>query len=192
MQQSALRAWVPCSYAWNSSNPIDKLTISIIVEKKFAFSFSKDHQAHWSPLRLIYYPHNHNHIIKSCVMLPKISYRYILAGCLDSLGPSDAIWRCRSGSTSSHVMLVAWRHQAITWTNVHLSSIHMRAPWHWTPWPLITNITLKITYLNCSFKSLRGQWVNTISVLQRQIFWYQCRACIIPATWNWPSPCRAL
>ena len=37
----------------------------------------------------------------------------------NSLWPSDAIL-ASSGSTLAHVMLVAWRHQAITWTNVHL------------------------------------------------------------------------
>ena len=39
----------------------------------------------------------------------------------NSLGPSDATWRWRSWSTLVRVM--AWRHQAITWTNVDLSSV---------------------------------------------------------------------
>ena len=39
----------------------------------------------------------------------------------DSLWPSDAIWWHRSGSTLAQV--IAWRHQAITWTNVDLSSV---------------------------------------------------------------------
>ena len=47
---------------------------------------------------------------------------------LNSLGHSDAIWRWGSWST---LVQVAWRHQAITWTNVDLSSarfcgIHLR------------------------------------------------------------------
>ena len=48
--------------------------------------------------------------------------------------------------------LVAWRHQAITWTNVDWSSvkssdIHIRAISQEMPQPPITNICLKITYL---------------------------------------------
>ena len=48
---------------------------------------------------------------------------------INSLRPSDAIWRHRSGSALAQVM--AW-HQAITWTNVDLSSVwssgsHLRA-----------------------------------------------------------------
>ena len=52
--------------------------------------------------------------------------------------------------------LVAWRHQAITWTNVDLSSvrssgIHLSAILHEMPQPSVTEISLKITYLNfCS------------------------------------------
>ena len=47
--------------------------------------------------------------------------------------------------------LVAWRHQAITWTNVDLSSvrfsgIHLRAISQEIPQPSITKIHLKITY----------------------------------------------
>ena len=48
--------------------------------------------------------------------------------------------------------IVAWRHQAITWTNVDWSSvkcsdIHIRAISQETPQPSITEICLKITYL---------------------------------------------
>ena len=39
----------------------------------------------------------------------------------NSLGPSDAIWRQKTGSTLVQVM--ARQHQAITWTNVDLSSV---------------------------------------------------------------------
>ena len=46
--------------------------------------------------------------------------------------------------------LVAWRHQAITWTNVDWSSVkssdvHMRAVSQEIPQPLTTKISLKIT-----------------------------------------------
>ena len=55
----------------------------------------------------------------------------LFTGCCATLRSSDAIWRHRSGSTLAQ-WLVAWRHQAITWTNVDLSSvrscsIHLRA-----------------------------------------------------------------
>ena len=61
--------------------------------------------------------------------------------------PSDTIYRHRSGSTLVHIM--AWRHQAITWTNVDLSSIrfsdiHLQAISQEIPQSSITNINLKI------------------------------------------------
>ena len=48
--------------------------------------------------------------------------------------------------------LVAWQHQAITWTNIDWSSVmssdnHIRAISHKMPQPSITKIHLKITYL---------------------------------------------
>ena len=48
--------------------------------------------------------------------------------------------------------LVAWRHQAITWTNVDLSSvrsidIHLRAILQKIPQPPIIKISLKIIFL---------------------------------------------
>ena len=52
--------------------------------------------------------------------------------------------------------LVAWRHQAITWTNIDLSSvrssgIHLSAILQEIPQPSVTEISLKITYLKfCS------------------------------------------
>ena len=69
-----------------------------------------------------------------------------------SLRPSDAIWRHRSGSTLAKVKLVAWWHQANTWTNVDWSSvkssdIHIRAISQEMPQPSIPKMGLKITYL---------------------------------------------
>ena len=66
--------------------------------------------------------------------------------------PSDAIGWQRSGSTLAQVMAFAWRHQAITWTNVDWSSakssdIHIRAISQEMPQPSITKIHLKITYM---------------------------------------------
>ena len=63
---------------------------------------------------------------------------------LNSLWPSDTIWRHKSGSKLA-------RHQAITWTNVDLSSgrssgIHLRAILQELPQPPVTEISLKITY----------------------------------------------
>ena len=67
-----------------------------------------------------------------------------------------------------HSMLTAakWVHQAITWTNVDLSSvrssgIHLNAILQEMPQPSVTEISLKINYLTFFlFKSLRGQWVK--------------------------------
>ena len=59
----------------------------------------------------------------------------------------------------TQVMLVAWWHQAITGTNVDLSSvrssdIHLRVISQDVTQPSITKINLKITYLSkISFKS---------------------------------------
>ena len=45
---------------------------------------------------------------------------------VNSLWPSDAVWRHRSMSTLAEVIVVAWLYQAITWTNVVRSSnIHL-------------------------------------------------------------------
>ena len=67
----------------------------------------------------------------------------------NSLWPSDALWRHRSGSTLAHIGAV--RQQAITWTNVDLSSvrpsdIHQRAFSQELPQPSISKISSKITY----------------------------------------------
>ena len=68
---------------------------------------------------------------------------------INSLWPSDTIWRQRSGSTLTQVM--AWC-QAITWTNVDWSSAkssdsHIRAISQQIPQPSITKICLKIACL---------------------------------------------
>ena len=43
----------------------------------------------------------------------------------NSLWPTDTIWQHRSKSTLAHCQtwLVAWQHQAISWTNADLSSV---------------------------------------------------------------------
>ena len=77
---------------------------------------------------------------------------------VNSLWPSDVIWQHRSGSTLAQIM--AWC-QAITWTNVDLSSIgfcDINLGWilHKVIMVSICKMSLKSTF----FKSLRGQWVN--------------------------------
>ena len=59
---------------------------------------------------------------------------------------------------------VAWRHQAINWTNVDLSSvrrrdIHLTAVSQRIPQPSICNMSLKITYLNFLSNQI-GQWAT--------------------------------
>ena len=82
----------------------------------------------------------------------------------DWLRSSDAIWRHKSGSTVAQAWLVAWWHQAISWTKVDLSSvrscdIHLRAI------ECQTNI-LYDEFEYYTFKiptiSPRGQWVNAL------------------------------
>ena len=66
---------------------------------------------------------------------------------------------------------IAWRHQAITWTNVDLSSvrssrIHQRVISQETPQPLIIKINLKINYLK-SHSNLQGANELTFLLLYR-------------------------
>ena len=69
---------------------------------------------------------------------------------VNSLWPSDAIWRHRSGSTLARVNACdAWQHQVITKTNVDFSSVrfsdnHLRAFSQEMPKPTLTKISLKI------------------------------------------------
>ena len=61
--------------------------------------------------------------------------------------------------------LVAWRHQAITWTNVDLSSlrshdVNLMAISLEISLPSVTKIGLKIIFLKNLLKSPRGQWVK--------------------------------
>ena len=71
---------------------------------------------------------------------------------VNSLWPSDAIWRHRSQSTLAQVMACCLTHQALTWTNVDLSSlrscgIHLTIVSQWMPQPSITEISFEIDYL---------------------------------------------
>ena len=107
----------------------------------------------------------------------------------NSLWPSDAIRRHRSGSTLAQVMACCltapshylnqcwlviskvlwhwseWRHQAITWTNVDLSSVRscdidLRAISWETPKPLITKFDLKIPQLIFHFNLPGANEIN--------------------------------
>ena len=73
----------------------------------------------------------------------------------NTLWPSDAIWQQRSWSTLAQVMACCL-HQAITWTNVDLSSvrssgIHLRAISLEIPQPPFIKVSLKITYLKLNW-----------------------------------------
>ena len=70
--------------------------------------------------------------------------------------------------------LVAWWHQAITWTNIDLSSvrssgIHLRANLEEIPQPSVTEISLKITYLNFFFRWGRTNGINLREVKIKKI-----------------------
>ena len=72
---------------------------------------------------------------------------------LNSLLSSDTIWQQGSGSTWTQVMVCCWWHQAITWTNIDLSSIkssdiHQRTISQEILQPSVTKISLKSVYFN--------------------------------------------
>ena len=102
--------------------------------------------------------------------------------CVNSKWPIDAIWQHRSGSTLSQVMAVAWRHQAITWTNADLisvrsSDIHLRPISQRIPLPSVTKISSIIIYLKFH-SNLPGANLLTLNVrgpsylgLTRSISW---------------------
>ena len=71
---------------------------------------------------------------------------------VNSLWPSGTIWRQGFESTLAQVMACCLWHQAITWTNVDLSSvrssdIHLRVVSQKIPQPSVTKISLKTAYL---------------------------------------------
>ena len=63
----------------------------------------------------------------------------------NSLWPSDAIWRQRSGSTLAQVMAITWTN--VDWSSVKSSDIHIRAISQEMPQPSIIKICLKIICL---------------------------------------------
>ena len=73
---------------------------------------------------------------------------------INTLWPSDTIWREKSRSTLAQVIAWCLTHQAITWTNIDWTSakssdidIHIGAISQEMPHPSITEICLKITRL---------------------------------------------
>ena len=93
---------------------------------------------------------------------------------VNALWPNDTIWRQRSESSQHWIWwwLVAWQHQAITWTNVHCSSvkssdINIRAISQEMPQPSTTKIHLKMTYLKFHSRFSGGN-----ELIVRQWHWF--------------------
>ena len=77
--------------------------------------------------------------------------------------------------------LVTWRHQAITWTNIDLSSvrcsgIHLRAISSEIPQPPFTKVSLKITHLKLN-QNLPG--ANELIVMRNPGLESLSRSCVI-------------
>ena len=98
---------------------------------------------------------------------------FLVVRWFNSLCPSDAIWQHRSGSTLAQVWLVAWSHQAITWSvltyilSMRFSGTHLR---------LTSQEVLKISILEMSLKNTLVKWCmgwNYLSIpkLQRCNRW---------------------
>ena len=76
----------------------------------------------------------------------------------------NSLWRQRPRSTLFQVMVVAWRHQAITWTNIDLPSvrsigIHLSTIQE----PSITKISYKITFLKFLWNLPGANELNHVS-----------------------------
>ena len=97
--------------------------------------------------------------------------------------------------------LVAWRHQAITWTNIDLSSvrssgIHLRAISREMPQPPFTTFSLKITYMKLNW-NLPGANELMLLPFLRTHSWAHDLVCLF--TWwvgvkpqihnTWPQTC---
>ena len=90
---------------------------------------------------------------------PKINLAW--QGLVNSLWPSDAIWHQRSWSSVVQVMLVAWWHQAVTWTNVD------------KPSPRSSDIHSK-TYIDGSVQERHNSIANALEL---------CLSCTNPSIW---------
>ena len=92
--------------------------------------------------------------------------------------------------------LVAWRHQTITWTNVDLSSvrssgIHLSAILKEIPQPSVTEINLKITYLNFCSNLLGANELTTgrkiKSLVTTELLLPQGHSALLPYSWSFMS-----
>ena len=90
--------------------------------------------------------------------------------------------------------LVAWRHQAITWTNVDWSSvkssdIHIRAISQEMPQPSDTKICLKITSLkfHSNFPGAKSTVLRIFSLKAGDLLWYLIETLVVIALWWMPS-----
>ena len=97
---------------------------------------------------------------------------------VNSLWHSDTIWRHQSWSTLAQIM--AWcRHQAITWTNVDLSSvrssgIHLSAILQEMPQPSVTKISLKFTYLKLCSNLPGANELTEVGLSWDWRWWWKC------------------
>ena len=119
---------------------------------------------------------------------------------INSLRPSDAIWRQRSGSTSDQVM--AWCLMA---PNHYLNQcwlIISKAEWHSSKGKFTrdTSVINRLNYLEnevpkISFKFPRGHWVKKLTIMSPRPLWVinreRCRGIVIATTLS-PPPCLRL
>ena len=97
---------------------------------------------------------------------------------VNSLWSREAMWQPRPKSTLAQVMACCLMAPSHYLNNANLPSIRsfenqLRAISNEIPQPLITKITLNITYeYKISFKSPRGKWVN-ISLMIKMVMYLQ-------------------
>ena len=96
-------------------------TLSLSVVKNFKFQVSLGSIQKWSTFHRQWF---FNVISTYCYfnLMIQISLIHVAGGPVNSLRPSDAIWRHRSW-VSIGPGFVAWRYQAIIWTNVDLRTM---------------------------------------------------------------------
>ena len=152
---------------WNSL----KLTFSPLTNlslPKNNYATCKLHKQTCHILKLCYH---HRRICDNLKSYTNIAYQFVTPEkvrllCFNSLWPGDIIWRQNLGQHCLGKWLVAWWHQAMTWTNVDISpkvfcGIHPRTIPHeilmHLIWHMFENYPFKIT---TTFP--RGQWVKYI------------------------------
>ena len=144
----------------------------------------------------------HESIIPDSQLKSLIFVTLMLMDLLNSLWPSEAIRRQRSGSTLAQVFAFSWRHQAITWINVDWSSvkssdIHIRTNYNKTQqsiylWHNSREVLCLLTFLHsqqyhigihflsCK-RTLRKTWQHSCECVNSLYFccwphcWWYCR-----------------